>query len=100
MATDVQVYFCDPQSPWQRGSNENTNGLLRQPAEEGRSVSVHSIAIRRDGPASQRSARLNEQGSVDGLAGSNPARDIFLLRERECQRRSAAQWRGNPTITR
>ena len=42
LATDIDVYFCDPHSPWQRGSNENTNGLLRQYFPKGVDIATYS----------------------------------------------------------
>ena len=56
VATNVQVYFCDPQSPWQRGTNENTNLLLRQYFPRGTDLSDYSQA-----QLNQVALRLNQR---------------------------------------
>ncbi len=64
----VEVYFCDPHSPWLRGTNENTTGLLRQYFPKGTDLSAHSLdtiaAVTATLNARPRGARLEDTGSA------------------------------------
>jgi len=72
--TGVQVYFCDPRSPWQRGSNENTNGLLRQYFPKGTDM---SLLTEDDLDQAAHSLNRRPRQTLDGLSPSEKLADVL-----------------------
>ncbi len=72
--TGVQVFFCDPRSPWQRGSNENTNGLLRQYFPKGTDM---SLLTQDDLDKAARSLNRRPRQTLDGMSPSEKLADVL-----------------------